>query len=185
MIEPFQSASRFSEDQIVEAEKAQPTDGERDLEGAEAFDGDAGALAKVRELLFGEQVRDTDKRFQELQRKTAEALEEINREALERIETLGRDLHAKLDALAGRLTAHEAATQEQQRQHTERLTEVREELTERISQDTNALSERMGQDHAAMVAHVDRSVENLEQSKMDRRALAALLSEMASRVDRS
>jgi hypothetical protein len=154
------------------------TDGDPDASRDEA-----GSLAKIRELLFGEQVRETDARLRGLERQISQSIEGTARESTERLERLGRELRGSLDVLTDRVAALEAALREHEERASLRIEALRKELVDRMRHETDALHARVIEDHDKAIAYVDRVVRALEESKMDRETLAALFSEIASRVD--
>lgn len=145
-------------------------------------DDEAAALGKVRELLFGEQAREVDNRLKALDKRVSDAIWRMHQELSERMETLGRDLYAKLDQLANHVATIEASMQENGEQVTERLEVVREEVADRVKKDTSVLDARITENRNKAIAEIARAAGDLDAKKMDREALAVLLSEIAARV---
>lgn len=116
---------------------------------SESPDGEESVLDKVRELLFGEQVREGAERLRELEERLFHETRRLQREVSERIENQGRDLSAKLDQLARELAMMEGTLEE---------------------------------NNEKAIARIEQAAGALEEAKMGREDLAALLSEMASRV---
>ena len=161
-----------------------PTTAARSEPNPESPDDEAAVLGKVRELLFGEQARETDMRFRELQEHFSDEIRRINRDLSERMENLGRDLSTKLDQLERQVTLLESRLQEDNAKSSEQMVALRDELAERIVDGARTLNRRITESHEKAIAHAEKATGALEDAKMDRKALAGLLSEMASHVSR-
>lgn len=154
----------------------------REKTDSESQDVETAALEKVRELLFGEQVRETGDRIRELEERLFDDTRRIHREITERVENLGRDLYARLDQLGHKLATLEGTSQENNQKTLEQIGTLRDEIAERLAESTRALDARITENHEEAIARAEQSSDTLEEAKMDREALASLLSEMASRV---
>lgn len=154
----------------------------RDAPVPEVPDDEAASLGKVRELLFGDQARETDKRFRELEKHYSDEIRRIDRDVSERMENLGRDLYMKLVRLEGRIALVESALQKHVEKSAEQMGTLRDELAERIVDGSHTLNRRITESHEKAIAHAEKATGALEEAKVGRETLAELLSEMASRV---
>ena len=158
---------------------ASPARGESD---PDPMDTETAALEKVRELLFGEQVRETGDRLRDLEERLFDDTRRFHRETNERVENLGKDLYAKLDQLAQRIVTMEGAIQESHENTLQQIDRLREDFAERMTESTRALDGRLTESHEIAIARTEQATGALEDTKMSRKDLATLLSEMASRV---
>ena len=151
--------------------------------GPDPMDTETAALEKVRELLFGEQVRETGDRLRDLEERLFDDTRRFHRETNERVENLGKDLYAKLDQLAQRIAAMEGAIQENHENSVQQIVTLREELAKRMAESTRASDGRLLESHEKAIAHTEQAAGALAETKMSRKDLATLFSEMASRVN--
>lgn len=162
--------------------------------------GDTGNVDKIRDILFGSQMRDYDRRFatteERLQREAAALRDDLGRRLL----ATEQYLRAELDTLAGNLKTEEADRVQAIRAAQEGLSALHREMGERLS----ALAEQSAQQHRdlraqlletqrAMADDVQRRYEelsatlrrevlDLRDAKSDRVALASMFAELAQRL---
>lgn len=146
-------------------------------------EGLGGSLDKVRDLLFGDQVRESDKRIQELEAHLNKGLAELREEMVERVESLGQDLQRQLGKLSEQLLSAEADRVRDSQKMSRRLEEIRSDASRQLLSETKGLVERMEDEHHKTMAHVDRALDGLEAAKTDRNALAQMFTYMASRLE--
>lgn len=157
----------------------------------------AASVDKIRDILFGSQIKNYDSRFVRLEdtlaRETAELKETMRRrfesvegffrkeadslsarikaEREERTETLkaiSKDLKSASDALSKKILELDNKTAEEQSGLRQELMQESRKLVEEIRHKSDSLS-----------ALVERRAEELRDQKVDRAGLAALLTEMA------
>jgi ribosome-associated translation inhibitor RaiA len=163
--------------------------------------GGAGNLDKVRDLLFGGQMRDYDRRFarleERLSRETAELRDEVKKRlaALEdymkvEVESLSDRLRAEQDARVG--TAKDLARELRDsvqvfEQRTSQLDDLiaraQRDLRQQLHAQQQELGDEMRQRVEEVLARLAREAQELRSDKTDRSALAALLTEMAMRLN--
>ncbi|HKZ03663.1 MAG TPA: hypothetical protein VJ180_15580 [Pyrinomonadaceae bacterium] len=162
---------------------------------------ESGNVDKIREILFGGQMRDYEKRFSRLEerllKESAELREETKRlfstleifikkeiEALteamnaERhnregtISLLSRELHETRDSLAAKL-----------QQSVELTTRAQRDLRQQILDQSRGLAEEMRRKYDELSATLTHDIDELRQEKTDRAALSALFREVAMRLN--
>lgn len=159
-----------------------------------------GNLEKVRDILFGNQMRDVDRRFARLEERiikdTRDLKEDITRrlDALEahaakETETLAGDLrHERTDRLESnaRLSRElaDAAGAFERRSATieEHMARGQREIRQHILEQQQRLSDDMRGRIEEVLAALARESSELRNDKTDRMALASLLKEMAMRL---
>ncbi|MBS1806883.1 MAG: hypothetical protein JST84_01670 [Acidobacteria bacterium] len=157
------------------------------------------SLDKVRDILFGAQAREFERRFalleEDLLRKTAEAREE----ARQRLETLEAYLRQEVQNLADRITEE----QEERAKVIDGLSMDLHELTQQLDEKINlldtqtsqeqgdlrqslmeeakALSDEIQQRSKELTTNLNREVKTLSQDKLNRADISQMFSEMSKR----
>jgi hypothetical protein len=162
--------------------------------------GEAGSMEKIRDILFGNQVRDFDRRFarmeEHLSKSAADLRDEVNKrmEALERffkeeLETLKdrikneaekrSDAEKRLgDDLKGASAALSKAIQQAEEKASERATELRQQ----ILQQSKELIGEIQAKHEQSGRAIAQVAERLDESKINRGTLAEYLVDIAMRL---
>lgn len=157
------------------------------------------SLDKVRDILFGAQSREFERRFalleEDLLRKTAEA----RAEAHQRLEALEAQLRQDVERLTDRLQAeHEARaetinavtaelhklTQQLEDKITEldqHSTEAQEDIRQQLVDEAKLLSNQIEQQSDDLQAALNHEVEQLDHNKLNRSDIAQMFSEMSKR----
>ena len=162
---------------------------------------ETGNVDKIREILFGGQMRDYDKRFARLEErllKESNELREGNRRSLEALETfvknefaslanrlqmeqqsregsdqnLSRELQEAIRSVEGKLTQFQNQTTETQR-----------DLRQQLLDQSKSLNEEIRRKHDELSATIEREVADLSHEKTDRASLSALFTELALRLN--
>ena len=169
------------------------------LADAEAAAG--GNLDKVRDLLFGGQMRDLDRRFSRLEERLVKETADLREEVRKRLTTLEGYMKAEVDSLSDRLRAEQdgrasadqdlgrelrgAAQQfDQKLGHLDELVaRGQRELRQQLHSQHQELSDEIRQRFEDVLQRLAREAGELRGDKTDRKALAALLTEMAMRLN--
>lgn len=162
---------------------------------------ETGNVDKIREILFGGQMRDYDKRFSRLEErllKESNDLREGNRRSLEALETfvknefaslanrlqmeqqsregsdqnLSRELQEAVRSVEGKLTQFQNQTTETQR-----------DLRQQLLDQSKSLNEEIRRKHDELSTTIEREVADLSHEKTDRSSLSALFTELALRLN--
>ncbi len=163
-------------------------------------EGGAANLDKVRDLIFGGQMRDYERRFAALEERILKETAELREELRRRLSSVEALLAREVDALNDRLRAEQEdrsnATKEVGRQleetarNFERKThslddqmargmrDLRQQLHDQHQQLTDDLKRQADQ----ILERLGRDAQQLQHDKTDRASLAALLTEMAMRL---
>jgi hypothetical protein len=170
-------------------------------ESVNAPTSEAGNVDKIREILFGGQMRDYDKRFSRLEERLireSTELREENRKAVEALETF---VKKELEALIGRLQneqqsregsiqsvtreLHDTARTLETRlaQFDNQTTSAHRDLREQILNQSKALNEEMRRRYEDVSSLIEREVSGLNNQKTDRAALSSLFTELAMRLN--
>jgi hypothetical protein len=164
-------------------------------------EGAGGNLDKVRDLLFGGQMRDYDRRFARLEERLTKESAELRDEVKRRLSALEAYMKAEVDSLSERLRIEQdargagdtdlARDQRDAGQQVEQKMSQLEDVVARgqrdLRQQLHAQHQELGDDIRQRVEDVllrlAREAQELRSDKTDRKALAALLTEMAMRLN--
>lgn len=175
---------------------------EQDLRGAaQQHQQGAGNVDKIREILFGSQMRDYDGRFRQLEELIERSSNDIKENTRRRVEDLERFFQSEINALEGRLknereeriAGHNLGTEEL-RKLSETIHARLSELNEQAAQSNRDLrreildqSKRLDDEIQAarenLTSALDRKIQELRHAKTDRSALAAMLNDLAMRLN--
>lgn len=162
---------------------------------------DAGAnVDKIRDILFGSQMRDYDKRFgrfeERLLKETAELREEIKR----RFASLETYVKNEVDALTARQKAEKAerlealkelakelqdstkAWERKAAQIEEAAAKAQRDLRQQILEESKRLAAEINEKHTDVARRLDKETAELRGSLTDRLALADLFTEVGLRL---
>jgi hypothetical protein len=159
-----------------------------------------GSIDKVRDLLFGSQLRELDRRFARLEERLVKETSQLREDMKIRLETLEIYARNEIDSLAeqmkaehqDRVDAHgnlgreltETAKSLERRTTTldEQSSKGQRELRQQMLEQHQRLSDDVRRRTDDLLATLTREAQALRADKTDRTALAALLNEMAMRL---
>lgn len=165
-------------------------------------DGVAGGnLEKVRDLLFGGQMRDYDRRFVRLEERLLKETADLREDLKRQLAALETYLKAEVESLSDRLRAEQdvraAGVKDLGRglrETTQQLEEKSAQLDDLIARTQRELRQQLHAQHQELtddirlrvegvVARLAQEAQELRTDKADRSVLAALLTEMAMRLN--
>jgi len=177
--------------------------GRRSVNRPQLSTGDLGAggnLDKVRDLLFGTQMRDMEKHFARLEERLQKDLTELKEETRGRFESLEVFLRKEIESLTDQLKAEQEARQQAALTLTQELTETakafdqrtnqveehivktQRELRQHILDQSRTLRDEFWDRYRELSEATDRGIQELRAEKTDRATLAVLLTELAMRL---
>jgi hypothetical protein len=164
-------------------------------------EGHEGAnVDKIRDILFGSQMRDYDKRFGRLEDRLIKDAESLRDEMKKRFETLEAFVQKELESLGVRLKTEKAERAESDKelgvQHRDaakafdkrlgslddQLTGDTAELRARILEQSKALTSEIAEKSREAKRLLDQEVETLRTEKADREGLGDLFTEFGLRL---
>jgi uncharacterized protein YaaN involved in tellurite resistance len=155
---------------------------------------------KIRDILFGSQMRDYDKRFTRLEERLAKAADALRDDLKKRFDSLESFVQQEVESLHQRLKTEKSErvdtlkeltreTRESAKSLDNRLSQVDDHLTTaqgdlrtRILDQSKSLLNEIQKAHSEMESSLEREAESLRNEKTDRATLADLLTEMALRL---
>ena len=158
------------------------------------------SLDKVRDILFGEQIRDYDSQLRRLDERIAKESRDIREEIRGRIANLESFVHHEIQTLTDRfktereerkeaITGVSTQLSEASRQADRKMNQMEDltaqgdrELRQQLLDASNSLAEQLRRQHEELAHLVDKTAQELRHSKTDRTALAGFLTELAVRL---
>jgi 23S rRNA pseudoU1915 N3-methylase RlmH len=157
-------------------------------------------IDKIKELLFGAQMREYEKRFARLEERLIKECVSLREETRHQLTSIEQTIHQRLDALDGALKSEQtqrdqalkglneefkAVTQalEKELDQLEDQTSQRQrELRQQVLEQSKMLDDEIRQNYQEILTLLERRTQELRSEKADRAALASLFRELALRV---
>jgi uncharacterized protein YoxC len=151
---------------------------------------DTGAsIDKVRDILFGNQVREFERRFARLEERIIKETNDLKEDVRSRVEALEQYTKKEMESLADHLKADHDERVESDASLARRITALDEqaakgqrELRQQILEQHQRLSDDIRKKMDEVLATLAHEAQSLRSDKADRATLAALLTEMAMRL---
>lgn len=161
---------------------------------------EAGEIGKIRNILFGTQMADYDKRFSQLEERIASQIAALDDKTAKRMKAIETLIKKQDNALTGRLDKEQSERNNGAEALSGEIVEAKEELTTAIdtlaaqqAQELDALDKQLtlisndlsDEIHIQQVEaskNLDRAVQELDDAKLARKALSQMLVEMAGRL---
>ena len=161
---------------------------------------ESGSVDKIRDILFGSQMRDYDKRFARLEERLIKEANDLRDETRRRFDGLESFIRSELAALSDRvrndasrrdelneamsLHLQETARSIERKlsQLDEQTSQAQRDLRQQLLTQSNDLNEEIRRKHDELAAALNREADELRHDKTDRAALADLFTEMALRL---
>lgn len=161
-----------------------------------------GNVDKIRDILFGSQMREYESRFARLEETLLKESSELRESTRKRIDTLEAYFRKELESLTARLRTERdervAAAKDLSsnlvssaesltnaiRETQDGAAEADRELRSHVLEQSKALSDEIRANQERVLAVLERRFQELRSSKTDRAALAELFTEVALRLNR-
>ncbi len=158
------------------------------------------SLDKVRDILFGQQVREQEKRFGRLEDRLAKELNDIRDDLTKRMGTLEAFAKSEIDTLTDRLKAEQTERTKSDRELTKELEETGKSLEKKLSDldgrttdatreirklildQSKILRDEMLKRNDELSATLQKAIGEIRNDKADRFGLADLLTEVAMKL---
>jgi DNA repair exonuclease SbcCD ATPase subunit len=162
---------------------------------------EGGNIDKIREILFGVQMRDYEKRFSRLEERLLKESADLREDTRRRFDALETFIRKELDSLADRLKSEQGTRDESVQELSRSLQDTGKALERKIAQldeqttrnqsdirqqilnQSKSLSDEIRQKYEELTAMLEREAVELRHDKTDRSALAALFTEVALRLN--
>lgn len=162
---------------------------------------ESGNIDKIREILFGVQMRDNEKRFSRIEERLLKESADLRDETRKRFEALEAFVRNEFEALADRLKSEQQTRDESTQnlsrdiqetgkaferklaQLDEQTTRSQRDLRQQILDQSKNLSDEIRQKYNELQSLLEREVAELGHTKTDRASLAALFTEFSLRLN--
>lgn len=160
-----------------------------------------GNLEKVRDILFGNQVREFEQRFLRLEERLMQECSGIREDTKKRLDALENYFKQEATSLSDRIRNEQnnrdaaiqtvtnesktvnASLQSRLIQFDEQLNRSQSELREQLLEQSKSLHDEIREKYEEITALLQRESEELRHQKTDRSTLATLLNELALRLN--
>jgi len=160
----------------------------------------SGNLDKIRDILFGAQAREHDRRFAQLEQHLIREASDLRNDLKRRFESLERYIKKEVEALTSRLTKEQEVRGESVTNLTQDLTQlattledkarlldmqatqVQAHVLQQLTERTSELATDVRARHAEATSALNQAVHDLRAEKTDRATLAAILLEASQRL---
>ena len=158
---------------------------------------DAGNMNKIRDILFGNQVRDFDRRFSSLEEHINGTLKDMREDTRKNLDAIERYFKEELQELSDRIRNEGSQRSENLQTLNEEMKNSAATLSQKITDTNDSLAERAGELRRLLLdqskqltaeiqekydqskAELKQTATRLESSKVERTAMAELLIQMA------
>jgi hypothetical protein len=167
---------------------------------AEAEAAGGGNLEKIRDILFGAQVHDFEKRFARLEERLMKETTDARAETKKRFDTLESFIRKEIESLGDRLKAEHEERSEAGKEFSRELRDTgrnlekrlgvldeqgaksQRELRQQILDQSKSLTEEIRVRNRETTTALTKEITELRTAKTDRAALAGLLTDLAVRL---
>ena len=162
---------------------------------------ESGNVDQIRDIIFGAQMRDYEKRFARLEKRVLSESESLRSETSSRLDALESYIKQEVAGLSDSIsiergereddTRHLSNELSKQGEDTEKKlnnlqnsqTQGQSDLRDSILEQSKSLLDEIQNVRNTLTASLDRSTEELREDKTDRKALADMFSEFALRLN--
>ncbi len=159
-----------------------------------------GNIDKIRDILFGSQSRDFDRRFSRMEERLASDINETRDDVRKRLESLEEYIKSEIKSLTERLSSEQNSRADAVKSLSDdlkdlshnfdkKVTNINEqtaksesEFRQQMLTQSRNLSDEIQKKHNESLGSLNREAENIRDEKTDRTALAELFTEMAMRL---
>ncbi len=162
--------------------------------------GSSGNLDKVRDILFGSQMQEYEKRFNRLEERLSNECATLRNDTRKRLDSIETYIKQEIESLARTVKKQQTAQDEalkqlelEQRNQTtsinEKLSQLDEkgsktasDLRQQILEQSKNLDDEIREKFTEMLAVIERQTQELHKDKANRSTLSALFAEIAIRL---
>jgi uncharacterized protein YoxC len=162
---------------------------------------EGGNIDKIREILFGVQMRDNEKRFSRIEERLLKESADLREDTRKRFEALEAFVKNEFEALSDRLKSEQQGREESVQhvsrdlqetgqalekklaQFDEQTTRSQRDLRQQLLDQSRNLSDEIRQKYSELQSLLEREVAELGHAKTDRASLAALFTEVSLRLN--
>jgi hypothetical protein len=158
---------------------------------------DAVSVDKIRDLLFGNQMQDYDRRFAKLEERFLQRLQDIEQEAARNLGAFEQNTKKQVDSLASQLREEKDAradgdkeidrvmreqnqsAEKRLRSLSDQVSQLDRDMTDRLTRESQSLHDEIKQKNTDIRLTIEKMFAELSSVKTDRNLLAGLFVEVA------
>lgn len=162
---------------------------------------ESGSLEKIRDILFGNQIREYEKRFSHLEERLVKEQGNLREEIRKRLDTLENYIKSEVESLTERVNNEPNAREEAVKELNQELknlinsldkkitqldqqtNQAHRELRQQILEQSKNLDDEIRQKNEEVLTTLEREALKLRSDKTDRSVLAGLFAELAVRLN--
>ena len=159
-----------------------------------------GSIDQIRDIIFGSQMKEYERRFQRLEERSQQRIEELHAEVGKRLEAIEALVRREIDAQGERLKSEQSARSDAVtalsneigdairalsksiEAQAEKQAHDAHDLRQQLMDLSKGLSEEIRQKHGESSQRLDQAVRELDDGKVARKALSEILLDMAARL---
>lgn len=159
-----------------------------------------GNIDKIRDILFGSQARDFDRRFSRLEERLVKEISEMRDENRKKLDTLEEYIKGEVKSLTDRLVSEQNSRVEtvsvlsrdlkdlshnldkKVMQINEQAAKAESDLRQQMLSQSKSLTDEIQKRHNEAIASLERESSEIREDKADRTAIADIFNEMAMRL---
>lgn len=159
-----------------------------------------GNIDKIRDILFGSQSRDFERRFSRLEERISKDVADMRDETRKKLDSLEEFIKGEVRSLSERIAAEQSSRSDAVRDLSSGLKDIahqldkkaaaineqaarsESDLRQQLLSQSKSLSDEIQTRYNDMLASLDRESSEIRDDKADRTALAELFTEMAMRL---
>lgn len=157
-------------------------------------------VEKIRDIIFGGQMRDYDRRFSRLEERVLKETSDLRSEITRRLQELEDFAKQEFEAVAGRITEEQVEranankllsrdlgklsdqVDKKTAKLDDRIAKSSSDLRQRILDQSKGLTKELRENYEKLSQLMQEEVDTLQGDKLDRTVLAGLLTDMALRI---
>ena len=162
---------------------------------------EAGNVDQIRDIIFGSQMRDYEQRFSRLEERVLNESESLRSETNNRLDALEDYIKQEVNSLVDQIANERGEREDDTRHLTSELSKTATDTDKKLSQVQEKLTQSSGDSREALLEQsktlikeiqavrtsltdqVNKSTDELADSKTDRKGLADMFSELALRLN--
>jgi uncharacterized protein YukE len=159
-----------------------------------------GNIDKIRDILFGTQSRDFERRFARMEERLSKEISDMRDETRKKSDALEAFMKGEVKSLGDRLASEQNSRAEAVKSLTDGLSEISQNLENKVTTindqaaksesdfrqqllaQSKSLSDEIQKRHNELIVSLERESSEIRDDKADRKALAELFTEMAMRL---
>jgi hypothetical protein len=172
----------------------------QDVSGVESIEN--GSLDKIRDILFGNQMRENEKRFARLEERLIKDQADLREEIKKHLNNLENHVQNEIKSLSERVEREPSAREQAVKDLTQEIKNLidgldkkiiqleqqtnqsQREVRQQIIEQSKNIDNGIKQKNAEILAILEQETERLRSDKTDRSYLAALFAELAVRLNK-